>query len=71
VEVEDVNLVEGFEQAFAHPAVREAVQINIVGDEADDALAGLLDAPLRPADEFDEVVVEVDFLFRFRDVCNG
>jgi len=51
--------------------VREAVQINIVGDEADDALAGLLDAPLRPADKFNEVVVEVDFLFRFRDVCNG
>ena len=43
--------------------MREAVQINVVGDEADDALAGLLDAPLRPADEFDEVVVEIDFLF--------
>src|ERR1019366_2471054 len=63
VEVEDVNLVEGFQQTLAHPPVREAVQIDIVGDVADDALAGLLNAPLRPAEKLDEVVVEVDFLF--------
>ncbi len=63
MEVEHVNLVEGFEQAFAHPPVGEAVEIDVVGDEADDALAGPFDAPLRPAKEFDEVVIQIDFLF--------
>ena len=62
VQVEDVDLVEGRHQGFAHAAVSDAVDVAVVGDEADNAVAGLLDTPLGKPDELDEVVVEVQLL---------
>ena len=47
VQVEDVDVVEGLHQALAHAAEGRVVQVAVVGDEGQDAVAGLLDAPLR------------------------
>jgi len=62
MQVEDIDFVEGFEQALAHAAMGDAVEVAVVGDEADDAVAGLVNAPLGEADELDVVVVEVELL---------
>ena len=51
--------IENLQIALAHPGERAAVQPRVVRDEADDALAGLLDdAPLGHAEEADVEVVQ-------------
>src|SRR5262245_54279757 len=61
VEIEDFDAWKDAEQFVPHEAERGVVQITVVGDEADDAAAGLLDAPLGQADELDVIVVEPRF----------
>ena len=52
------NVRKDAEQLLPHQAERGVVEIAVVGDEADDAAAGLLDVPLGQADELDVVVVQ-------------
>ena len=60
VEVVDGDVVELAQQPLAHDDCRRVAQPGRVGDEADDALAGLLgDAPLGDAEEADVEVVEL------------
>ena len=58
VQVDDVYLVKRFEQRLAHATEGRIGQIRVVGDESDDAAAGLLDPALRVADELHVVVIE-------------
>ena len=61
VEVEDLDVGKDSQELVAHEAEGGVVEVAVVGDEADDAGAGLLDVPLGEADEFDVVVVEPGF----------
>ena len=54
----------------AHAAVGDAVQVAVVGDEAENAVAGLLDPPFGEADELDVVIVEVQLLLVQARACN-
>ena len=68
VQVQQVNLVEALHQALAHPAEGRVVEIAVVGDEAQHALARALDPPLGEAEELDVIVVQpfrVPFAERF------
>jgi hypothetical protein len=56
VQVEQVDIVEAAQQALAHIHEGGIVEIAVVGDEAEHAMAGLLDAPLREADELHVIV---------------
>ena len=58
VQVEQVDVVKALHQALAHAAKGGVVQVAVVGDKGQHAVAGALDAPLRKADELDVVVVE-------------
>ena len=62
MQVQHVNLIERLQQALPHPAVRQPVQIYVIRDEPDDARAGPFDAVMGPAQELDEVVVQVELL---------
>ena len=64
--------VEDLQVSLAHPGEREPVEPGIIRDEADDALAGLLDdAPLGHAEEADVEVVQALPLRRGRAPCRA
>ena len=46
MQIEKVNLVEGLEETMPHSPKSGTVELAVAGDEAQDALTGLRDAPL-------------------------
>ena len=58
MQINEVNFIESLHEALAHAAEGGVVEVAVIGDEGEDALAGLVDAPLRPADEFHVVVLQ-------------
>ena len=58
VQVENVDLIERAHQRLAHAAERWVVEVAVVGDETQHALAGALDPPLGEADELHVIVAQ-------------
>ena len=58
MEIEHVNVVEGFHEALAHSSEGGVVQISVIGNKGEDAVAGAFDPPLCKANELHIVIVE-------------
>src|ERR1019366_4920424 len=58
MQVEQVNVIKRLHEALTHTAESWAVEIAVAGDEREYALAGLLDAPLRPAEKLHVIVLQ-------------
>ena len=58
VQVEQEYTREGIDQTFAHAAKGRVVQVAVVGDKANHAVAGAVDRPLREAEKFYVVVIQ-------------
>ena len=58
VEIEKINLVEALHQVLAHSAKSRVIEITVIRDEAENALASSLNAPLRPANEFHIIILK-------------
>ena len=58
MQVENVEVVEGTQQALTHAAEGRVIEIAVVGDHADNAASGLLDFPLGVAQELDVVILQ-------------
>src|SRR5207249_12137978 len=70
VQVQHVDLIEGFQQLLSHAAEGGTVQVAMVRDEAEDALPRALDAPLAQADELNVIILEPDLLLAKREAVD-
>src|SRR5438045_9161430 len=58
MKVEQVNVIKRFHQTLPHAAEGWIIQIAVVADEREDAVASLLDAPLTKPNKLNVIVVE-------------
>src|SRR5579872_3160382 len=58
MQVKHINGVEALHEAAAHAAEGGIIQVAMVGDEGQDAIARALDAPLSKTNEFHVIIVE-------------
>ena len=65
MQVKDEEFIEAAHEAAAHAPERGVVEIAMVGDESQDALARLVDLPLGVAQEFYVVIAQPFRLRRF------
>src|ERR1700682_6012890 len=52
MQVKHVNFIEALHKTLAHSTESGIIKVAVIGDECQDAITGLLDAPLRETDEF-------------------
>src|SRR6266487_5360658 len=65
VEIKDIYIIKTLQQAAAHATEGGIIEIAVIGDEGQDAIACLLNVPLRQAYEFHIIVTEPFCLARF------
>src|SRR5438128_503755 len=56
VQVKDVDFVEAVHKALAHATEGGIIEVAVIGNEGEDAIAGLFDAPLCESDELDIII---------------